>query len=733
MQEKLIRGRRPEAAEKGHLSSYKMCIILRAFVLLSSCAVETAKRESGDERQEVHRAPTRSCTYLEQISLLACGKSERDQVFSSRSGRAHTGVSFTSASLVEKSPQMLLYTDSSTNRYNDLAIAIIVCSPIQGVDILNQIACCRQSILFHNRNACLLSEIAHLIQKQVPLHSCVELSLKNGDKVSGVLNEISTFYLTLNLPSGEFYTCLISAIEAWQSMSKECANYQCEQSKVIVPEEYAFFEPLQAETTSAFPKIGETNTIKLENTSFNEEVQIKLIETYTSLDYNMQVIQHGIKPPDLKKALVDELKQGNDSSLFHEGQNILQRYRYAVYHERDQFSKRDRLSNVVADLKGLIKDAPLTIGLKRILVYIQYELEELSDTLDSSNALKNYKELCVITHSADDWYNLSVLAEMNNDSLLACYALEQIFISSGLQRELSAWYRYINYIKSSKKYFLLLQLFNHLKSNLQTDEAKIFLETCIYLLKKMGNEHIALKLVQSLHQETSIQPLLEEALSHFKEIPHNNPYEDIEAEMNSLQQRIANEQQKEYVVLQSTEEPISAKKHSVVTPKDKSAYEKALKIIADGKDLEKAIPLLREAITEQRNVKDAIKRLCEIYQKQKNQQEILSLLEQYGDFVASEYKNNLLAEVYWQTKQYEEMLELLDGIIKSSMRDATKVHRYEQMAFCYEQIGQSDKAKECYREMIRFLKKIINELPSDVYYITKVSRYRQMGECSMRI
>lgn len=586
-----------------------------------------------------------------------------------------------------------------------------------------------------------MSEIAHLIQKQVPLQSYVDLSLKNGDKVSGVLNEISTFHLTLNLPSGESYTCLISAIEAWKYLSKNYENCVLKPEKNSIPEEYILSEQSQTEETSPFPKREETNTILSRNTLLDEEAQRKLTEIYASFDANMQVIQHTIRPPDLKKALVDELKQSNDSSLFHEGQNIFQRHRYAVYNERDQFSKRDRLSNVVADLKRLIKDAPLLIGLKRALAYVQYELEEISDAPENSDALKNYKELCVISHSADDWYNLSVLAEINNDGLLACYALEHIFLSSGLQRELSEWYVYIKHIRSSKNYFLLRRLFYGLKDNLEKDEEQIYLETCIYLLKKMGNEYIALKLVQSLiyalHQEISIRPLLEEALSHFEEILHNNPYEDIEAETDDLQQHIANEQKKGNIISQSPGEPLLADlgmtRDSVVIPQDERPYEQALAIIARDEDPEKAIPLLREAIAKRDNVKDAIKRLCAIYQKQKRQEEILSLLEKSGNLVASEYKNNMLADVYWQTKQYKEMLELLDRLIKSPMRDATRVHRYEQMAFCYEQIKQSDKAKECYSKMVNLLKNIISDLPYDTPDTKKISKYRQIGECYLGI
>ncbi len=636
---------------------------------------------------------------------------------------------------------MLFYTDSSINKYNwpYRRNHGMFSQFKEWIAILNQIACCHQNILCYNRSGYLLSEIAHLIQKQVPLHSCVELSLKNGDKVSGILNEISPFHLTLNLPSGEFYTCLISTIEAWRSISRDCANYQFEQSKVSAPEESACLEQLHTKTTSPFPKIEETNTIPSKNISFDQEAQKKLIEIYISFDDNVQVIRHIIKPPDFKKVLIDELKQSTDSRLFHEGQNIFQRYRYAVYNERDPFSKRSRLSNIVTDLKLLIKDAPFTTGLKRVLAYVQYELEELSNTLESSDALKNYKELCVISHSADDWYNLSVLAEMNNDSLLACYALEQILISSGLQQELSAWYIYINHIKSSKKYFLLRKLFTHLKSNLPTNDARIFLETCIYLLKKMENEYIALKLVQSLlralHQETSIQPLLEETLSHFEEIPSNDPYAHIEAEMDSLHQRIANEQQKGNSIFQSLGEPIPAKKYTAITSKDESAYEKALKIIADDEDLENAIPFLREAIAKQDNAKDAIKRLCAIYQKQKDQEEIIALLQDqnHKGLVSEEYKDKMLADVYWQTKKYEEMLEILPRMIKDVKQDTKIVHRYEQMSICYEKLEKMDKAKECYRKMIDPLKNIIRDLPASTANAIKMFRYRQIGKCYIQI
>jgi tetratricopeptide (TPR) repeat protein len=142
---------------------------------------------------------------------------------------------------------------------------------------------------------------------------------------------------------------------------------------------------------------------------------------------------------------------------------------------------------------------------------------------------------------------------------------------------------------------------------------------------------------------------------------------------------------------------------------------------------------LRQATSERGNKKEAIKRLCEIYQKQKNPEEIISLLQDHKGFVSDEYRHNMLADAYWQTKKYKEMLEILNRMINGITQNTKRLHRYEQMSVCYDKLGKTDKARKYYEKIISLLKEILNDLPYNTSYTVKASKYQLMGKCYMQM
>ncbi len=372
------------------------------------------------------------------------------------------------------------------------------------------------------------------------------------------------------------------------------------------------------------------------------------------------------------------------------------------------------MPEIIADLKLLIQSNPSLKSLRRVLPYFQYIAEKFPE------ALKSYKELCLITQAANDWYNLAALALKMNDILLTCYALEQVFTRSPLQRESPEWYIYLKLIKSSENYFLLKRLYASVKANLEKDEEDLFLETCIYILKRTGKEDAASLLIRSWYQESPMPSLIENALSNFGDATYN-PYKDILSEITSLEQSIANERKKSEPVVKPQPslsnppaKPVSnlpaksAPNSSVKAysaPSKPGLYKQAKDILDKGKEKEKAISLLKEAIEKGDNPGLALGQLVSYYSQLNEHDMIISLLETYKHVDYSRSKRiNALTEAYWQKKDYQKTIEPLTEAIKDLPKDAPqtkRVYRYQQMASCYMHLQEFKKAQEWWEKIIK--------------------------------
>lgn len=511
-----------------------------------------------------------------------------------------------------------------------------------------------------------MSEIAPLIQRQLPLGSKVEILLKSGDKITGILHEISMIHLTLLNTSGNASSYLIDMIGGWQLIDPHGANGTAQPEETIKEPPHNVQAP---QTEAAAPY---------------EQAQRQLAEIDAFFDSRVQVAHHEIKPPGLQAPLEEFKEYHNYRELLSKWDSISQRYRHAINHDTG------RLPEIIAGLKNLLHTNPSVLTIKRILPYFQYQAGKVSD------ALTSYKELCLQTQAADDWYNLSVLALKTGNTTLACYALEQAFIHSSLQRNAPEWYIYTKIIQASGQYFLFKRLYTFF-NNLQEDEQRLFLETCIYILNKRGDKDAALQLVQQLQRKKAIHPLIVSALAHF-DAGQRDPYREVLPELVTIQQRLTRNQNSQAANPNSNHTVRRAVPH-----RDTGLYEQARKIITTGQDQEQAIPLLEKAIEKRENAEASIRQLVSLYFRMNRQEEIILLLKKYGH-LAPRSIDNSLTEAYWQTKQYKETIEPLTRAIKNLPTNAPqskRVYMYQQMGYCYIKTEQYDKAKEWFENIIQ--------------------------------
>ncbi len=98
----------------------------------------------------------------------------------------------------------------------------------------------------------MVNENALRLQRQVPLGSNVEIWLKNGKEVSGILDEISTTHLTLKQPSGAISARVpMDKVDGWLLLSQE-TNGTDQQANVGATEGY--LAPSLQTTSMQFPR-----------------------------------------------------------------------------------------------------------------------------------------------------------------------------------------------------------------------------------------------------------------------------------------------------------------------------------------------------------------------------------------------------------------------------------------------------------------------------------------------
>lgn len=328
--------------------------------------------------------------------------------------------------------------------------------------------------------------IAKLIQEKVPIGSCVKFSLKTGEIISGILVEIGLNYISLKNEDGKA-TILTDIIGAWEIL------------------EEGFKKPLdkgaKPETTLDVKVIKEVTEIE---TRFHNKIQSAKIE---------------LKVPDFSLDSID-VKHPQRKEIEASWNRIKNKYEYAqkVNELSPMFG---RIQPIVNELISLINQYPTLLSPKRHLAYLHF----LLGNIPSANKL--YEELSVHSQNVQDWFNWAVLALRTGKEAIACFALKQFLLKTQILKEQDALFVYIGLIRKFKDYDTLKEIVEVKKSHLLEEEAILFLETGIYLLKVTGKEQEATNLIQQWIQGQPPESLTHEVFNYLKEQPTDSYTQSI--------------------------------------------------------------------------------------------------------------------------------------------------------------------------------------------------------------
>src|SRR3990172_8615438 len=248
--------------------------------------------------------------------------------------------------------------------------------------------------------------ITQLIQRQVPLGSKVNFSLKSGEVVSGTLVELGLNHVTINRDSGLF-TALIEMIGAWQVLDKLPMSE--EKISQVVDNEKSQTSLL----TNQAQAVTSESALPSPSGRFEPDVMKKMLEIEARFQAksdaaSIEVLASDFVFPD------SELKSSIDASTI--WNRVKDRYNYAVK-INELSSKFGRIQPLVSELKILSERFPDSDAVKRHLAYLHW----LSGNMQE--ALKLYKEIALSSKESWDWYNAAVSGLANRQEQLCCYCL----------------------------------------------------------------------------------------------------------------------------------------------------------------------------------------------------------------------------------------------------------------------------------------------------------------------
>jgi tetratricopeptide (TPR) repeat protein len=161
-------------------------------------------------------------------------------------------------------------------------------------------------------------------------------------------------------------------------------------------------------------------------------------------------------------------------------------------------------------------------------------------------------------------------------------------------------------------------------------------------------------------------------------------------------------------------------------PKGSNPYARAKRAQLIEKDLEGAVHLLREAITQEDNVESAIKDLASLLVQLDRPQEAIEVLEKNRKKIEDQKSlNNMLISVYQNAEQYNRAIDLLQKNLKHSPNEGKKVLILWQIANCYLKQGNYAKAYQTFKQVLELRPEGIPAKRNLALCLSKQERYNE--------
>ncbi len=327
--------------------------------------------------------------------------------------------------------------------------------------------------------------IVHLIQRQIPLGSCVTFTLKTGQEVTGTLTEIGRDYVVIEENSG-VATILVETIGSWKVSSAPATN------SVTVPPAH---KPVQA------PSGNLDNGSIDESGDLLKEIKIRF-DAYLETRRPLEIIAPSFEISD------DDLREWQRSGAVTAWNRAKSKYEYALK-VNELSGKFGRIQPIIAEIKTITAHYPSSLTANRLLAYMTY----LSN--DSVECAKLYEQIALVSREHQDWHNLAVIALERNQRELAHYSLFRIFRLVGPATRVQEWYWYTYLGNELGLQYQLAELIQGLGYTPSDDDNKLILNTAIYMLLLSEKSEEARDLLLRSLEKLSLDEVVATIQNHF--------------------------------------------------------------------------------------------------------------------------------------------------------------------------------------------------------------------------
>lgn len=583
-----------------------------------------------------------------------------------------------------------------------------------------------------------------LIKKKVSLGATLQVVLKTGQEMQGVLAEISDDYIMLQSNTGEAYLT-DESISAWKIVSNEQRN-------TSIPS-ISFTETIPVQTEP----IEQKEITQLANPVippvpvdiFRKEISI--IESFKAASRNL-IFE--CFPPVFIFSLEGEttISYKQKEEFRKELEKYKNRYEYAL-----KIKEYSRFNQIAFELSELMKKNPAS---GRGWYCLGSLYSQMGKDFDAAHAYE-----LAIAYSADSepCYNLFVTYFKRKEYAREFNALNVLFSRTSPSKYKLAWYRFVDLVSYYFSVDKLIEVLKRISQSGDSTEIVLLLESISYFFlssEKTDEGRAVISLLNQSEISKNDFELIEQLLAKLKQNTATIVYkrqqrelEESEQQLNAIQseaikqKRIsellataenlarqggylnaiseldkviqldpgnidAKHRRQKYLeistprtVIKSPIKVPSTKKYNGPLPTGGGYYAKAKRAqLADG-DLEKAAELLKLAIDQGDNAESAVKDLASVYQQLGKAKDGIELLSNYLDRANDRLKIlNMLGTMYIGAGLYKDavsvFLKILNIVPKA---DRAKVHK--QIGFCYFKANDFENATVNLRQVLNLTPK----------------------------
>ena len=325
--------------------------------------------------------------------------------------------------------------------------------------------------------------LASVIQRQLPIGSRVSFLRKDGRTINGILSEIGRDHITIE-DDQRYVTVLLGEITGWE-IAADNDDSKASSSHITPSTSDSFpavsrnvddqdVAKIMIEVEARFRAQLDTATIQLSHSGFSEELPVKD-------DADAAAIWDRIRNRFQYASRINELsgKFGRIQPIIHDLETISERY----------------------------QDSP----------EVHSNLAYLYTLAGDERACAHYRTAAIISNDGDTWLNLAA-SSLSDEGELACYGLRRYFLLVKATENLPAWYVYVRLILRFSAYVNLTGYLQTPRRSISADEARLLVETGIFILKTTVDEQAAAQLT---HRWLSGGPSIDIALQTFKRIERN--------------------------------------------------------------------------------------------------------------------------------------------------------------------------------------------------------------------